>query len=159
MSTEQRIERLTAWLDKQGQQANDYVSHKDNINSYAELFEGDNLFFGEIDSDVRDQVEAILENMDASDIFDYCDVDIHHGLSRRSNEIWSTSIGEIEHQYDTVGYEQLCSTLTPNDILLARRACEWHLSNGYLYLDCSYDRVSLVLRVDELLAAPRENIL
>lgn len=160
MNIKQKIERLTEWLNKQGQWADDYVEHKDNISNYAELFEGHDLHYGEIDSDIQEQVKGILEAMDASDIFDYCDIDVYHGYDCRSNEIWSVNIGEVESQFSGIYdhdsgvncmYTELCKDLTPNDILIARRDCEYHLSHDCLYIDRTYDRISLVLRVDELL--------
>lgn len=51
MNDETKMENLTKWLNSQGRWISDYQEHKDNIWNYVELFEGHDLFYGEIDDE------------------------------------------------------------------------------------------------------------
>jgi hypothetical protein len=160
-NNDEKIEKLTDWINEQGQWAEDYVSHEDNINNYAECFEPHNLHYDDIDEEHQEEVKELLEDMDAYDILEYCDEpDIHYGIRCRSDEIWSMSFGEIETQitgiYDhetksNCVYTDLCEGLSAEEIEQAENACDHYVRDGYIYQDHSYDRVSIVLDVDRLL--------
>jgi hypothetical protein len=166
LKNEDRIEKLTEWLDEQGQQADDYVEHEDNINNYAECFEGSNLFYGEIDEELQDEVKGYLEDMDAYDILEFCnEPDLHYGYNCRYNEIWSMNIGEVEHQFTGLYdhetksnciYTDLCKGLSAEEIKQAENKSDYYISRGCLYIDRTYDRVSIVLDVDRLLKEKRK---
>ena len=162
METEDKQELLTEFINEQGQWADDYVSHDDNINNYAECFEVNNICFENIEEEVRERVKEILEEMDASDILDYCaEPDIHYGYYSRTDEIWSMSFGEIETQITGISdpenttdciYTSLCEGLTEEEVKDAQDNSDYCVSGDYIYSDHSYDRVSIVLDVDKLLA-------
>jgi len=158
---EKRIDNLTQWLNDQGQWFQDYQEHEDNINNYAECFEKYNIHYGELDDDIQDHVKNIFENLDDYDILEFCyDPDLYKGYSRRTNEIWSFVMGEVESQFtglydhetkSNCVYTDLCEGLSDDDILEAENNCEYYISNGSIYLDMSYDRISIVLDVDKFL--------
>ena len=103
--------------------------------------------------------------MDVYDILDFCnEPDIFYGYNCRYNEIWSMGIGEVEEQLTGLYnhdldidcmYTHLCEGLTDEEITQAENACEWCISGDFIYIDHSYDRVSIVLDVDKLLKAKR----
>jgi len=160
-NNDEKIEKLTDWINEQGQWADDYVEHEDNINNYAECFEGSNLFYGEIDEEHQAEVEEILEPMDAYDILEYCDEPyLVTDIYRRSDEIWSIGIGEVETQITGIYnseldvdcmYKHLCFGLSAEEIEQAENRSDYYVSNGYIYSDHSYSRVSIRLDVDRLL--------
>ena len=154
-----RIETLTNWLNNQGQWISDYQTHEDNINNYAELFEGGNLHYGEIDNELEKKVKETLETMDNYDILELCDAPFyHHGFGRCSNEIWSINIGEVESQFSGIYdhetksncvFTDLCKGLTIKEIEQAKSNCEYFINGDSIYLDCSYDRVSICLNIEK----------
>lgn len=156
-----KIETLTNWVNEQGQWTEDYQEHKDNIDDYGALFEGYNLFYGEIDIDIRDHTQSILDSLSANEIYDLCDLEYTHGISCRTNEIWSTTIGEIETQltgiYDSETgsycvFTDLCKGLTEKKIKQALDHSEYFVSGDCLYHDFNYNRISLILDIDKLQA-------
>ncbi len=162
MKTEDRQELLTEFINEQGEWADNYVSHEDNINAYADCFEVNNIHYCEIDEEDQERVQTIIEEMDPSDILKYCaEPDIHYGYHSRADEIWSISFGEIETQITGIGdaenttdciYTSLCEGLTKEEIEEASSRSEYYCRDGYIYSDHSYDRVSIVLDVGLLLA-------
>ena len=155
-----KIEKLTQFLNDQGQWYENYQEHEDNIANYAECLELNDIYYGEIDEEIREKVKQVLENMDKSDIFDFCEVVYTHGIYRRSNEIDFISIGEVEFQYtglycnetkSNCVYSDLIKDMSEKDIETAKNDCDYYVSSEYLYIDYSYDRISLILDVDKLL--------
>ena len=155
-----KVEKLTQFLLDQAQWYENYQEHEDNIASYAECLELNDIYYGEIDDDIREEVKQILENMDKSDIWDYCEVVYTHGFHCASNEIDSISIGEIECQFtglynnkteSNCVYSDLIKDMTESEIETAKNESGLCIHNDYIYLDYSYDRISLILDVDKLL--------
>lgn len=158
---EAKIEALTTWINEQGERAEDYMSHVDNINNYAELFEGENLHYGELDEEIQKHAKSILEDLDTYDILEFCnEPDIHYGCRRRYDEIWSISLGEIETQLTDIYdhktksnciFTDLSKGLSKEEITQAQESSDYYVSNDYIYQDYSYDRVSITLDTKKFL--------
>lgn len=160
---EDRIEALTEFLNNIGQSQENYINeNKDYLDGYYDICEEGNIHLGELDDDIKPLIKHLIESKGIDWLFDndLIDVDIHYGINRRSNELWSFTIGEEEveitglYDHDTGSnclYTDLCKGLTSEDIEEARNNCEYHISGDYLYIDMSYDRVSFVFNEEKFL--------
>lgn len=149
MTNEKRINKLTEYINKSGEWFADYQDHEDNIGCYAELFDGSNLFYGEIDQEYEEHVKSVLETLDASSIYNLCDDPyLHHGINCVSNEIWSATLGEVEHQLDSEEYGRLIKDMSEDEISTAKNNADYFVNNDCIYLDMNHDRVSLCLNID-----------
>lgn len=158
---ENKIERLTAWLDEIGDNALQYIEeNSDYIEPYWYLLEEGNIHLGELDDDVKEKLESLIKAQGIDFLFDndLIEADIHHGINRRSNELWSFSIGEHEEQFTGMYdhetksiciYSDLIKGMTSKDIEEAKNACEYYIKDEYLYIEMSYDRVSFTLKEEQ----------
>lgn len=166
-NNDEKIEKLTDWINEQGQWADHYVEHEDNIHNIAECFEPHNLHYGDIDEEHQAEAEELLESMDAYDILEYCDEpELITDFNRRNDEIWSMGIGEIEQQLTGVYdhetdsnciFTDLCKGLSEEEIQQAKDNSDYCISGDYLYSDHSYSRVIIRLDVDRLLKEKRKH--
>jgi len=170
LTQEEKINRLTEFLDEQGQWQENYIESEDNINNHAELFDGENLFFGEIDQDLQEIAKKVLNKLDAYDILELCDEPFyHHGIHCCSNEIWSINIGEVEYQFSGIYgkingkktncvYTELCKGLSDDEIKQAQDNADYCINGDCLYIDRSCDRVSICLNIEKFEAHCKKNL-
>ena len=150
---QQKSEKLTDFIQEQGQWADDYVEHEDNINHYAEcLYHGmGELYLEYLDDDIKELVknneELALEHAEPELIKDFY---------KRDNQLMSINIGEIETQLTGLSnnetdciFTELCKGLSKEEIQEAADRTDYHYSSGSIYSDFSYWRVGLILNVDE----------
>ena len=149
---EKKIDTLIDFINQESQQVSDYQEHEDNIAMYIDcFFDGSDIFYGEIDDDDLQMVKETLKDLDVSDIYDLCDEPfLHRGFNSKSNEIWSITLGEIEHQFDNEKYKELTKGLTPEQIKEAENRTDHYVKNDCVYLDFSYERVSLCINIDKV---------
>lgn len=144
----EKIEQLVDFLNNQGEQAEAYLEHPDNINNYVEVFEGHDLYFGEIEESIRDKVEKFISKLSPSEVLDLCTPQLTYGIHAVSNEIWSIWIGEVAHQ---INIPSEFSDLSSEEIQQAIDACDYVVNDDFLYVNASQYRVSLILDIDKVL--------
>lgn len=160
-------EKLVQWLNQVGKNAIEYQQHKDNINNILECC----IDIGNIYLDnCSDEIKAILKQLIDKNGIDFLwDNDLiieqyTHGIYSIDNELWSFNIGEIEEDFKDIyeynsttkecfnKFESLTQGMTENAIKECYENCEYCISdNGYMYIDLSHDRISVILNEEKFL--------
>lgn len=164
LKIENKIERLTKFIDDQGEWQNDYIeNNEDFINNYFDLIEIGTIYLDNCDDEIKDLLQnEINKNKSIDFLFDndLISCELTQGIFCRDNELWSYNLGEIELQLSGLSdhdnkigciYSELIKDMTENEIDEAINDSEFYCSDEYLYIDRSHDRVSFILKESEFL--------
>ena len=145
---EQNAEKLIEFYNEEGQWQDEYCEHEDNINNYAECACEGEVYTGELDDDIKFLVEYLDDN---GLIFDHSEAVYTYDFYRVSNEVASINIGEVELQLDDEKLKKLTENMTKEQVKECQDNSEYYIKDNYLYIDKSYDRVSLILNEKSLI--------
>jgi hypothetical protein len=155
-----KIEKLTEFLNDQGKWFVDHQESEDNIKSYIDCFCLEDIYYDDIDYDVVNHVKAILNKLENHIIWDYCKLVYTYGYYRVNNEIESIGLGELEYDYSGIynnetgsncTYTDLIKNMSEEEIKEAKNNCDYYILDNSIFINCSYDRISLILDTDLLL--------
>ncbi len=155
-----KIERLTQFIDDNSEWQNDYIDCcPDFINGYDCILTEGELYLDTIeDYIIKDMVKKLIDNNKKDLIFDACKIELTQGIQRVDDELNSFSLGEIELQLTGLSdnkteciYTELIKDMSEDDIKQAQDNAECYVDNDNVYIDRSYDRVSLILDYDLLI--------
>ena len=155
-----KVENLTEFINDNGEWQINYFDNPDFINEYADILHESEIYLGELDPDIKCLVEYLIEN-NLTDLIYWC-VSVEHtkGIHCVSNELASFSIGEIEIQLSGLSdsnnetqciFTELTKDLTESEIEEASNSSDYFLHDDRIYIDCSFERASLILEVDNFL--------
>ena len=149
-------EKLLEFLNEVGQNAIEYQQHKDNINNILECcVEEGNIYYDNCDNEVKNLLKSLVEKQGIDFLWDneLIEEQYTHGIYSIRNELWSYNIGEIEEDFKSIeDYKNLSSGLNDYALKEVFKNCEYYISdNGYMYIDLSYDRISVILKESEFL--------
>ena len=163
LEIENKIERLTEFLNDNGNWQNDYIDeNEDYKNNYYDLIEIGTIYLDNCDYEIKELLQDKINKKGIDFLFDndLISCEVTHGIYRINNELWSYNLGEIEVQftglYDHESkvncvYSELIKDMTHDEIKESEDDCEFFISNDCLYIDRSYDRISFILDENKFL--------
>lgn len=159
-----KIEGLTEFLNDQGKWYKQYIDENpDFIGPYTDvLFDGllHDIHLGELEEDTIEAINYCLENEEHEVIYNNCEGEKTSGIYRRSSEIASMNLGEQELQFSGLYdhdtkinciYSKLCEGMAIEEQNEAINNCDFFVSSDCIYIDCSYDRASIILNEEQFL--------
>ena len=153
-------DRLIEFLQDNEDWQNNYIDDcPDFKDNYFDLIDIGTIYYDELEDDIKNLLIKEIEKKGINFLFDnnLVDCNIHYGISRCSDELWSFNIGEVEVQFTGLYdhdskvnciYSELVKGMGEEEIKEAIKESGLCVYNDCIYIDRSYDRVSFTLKVD-----------